>query len=111
MVGVTSLHESHEPGRCAAEAAKAMERAVPMLVRWFTRSHVRASMLADTNPALSATDAWLLGRIADTVPARRSQLARWQKEDRSMMPRQVRGLERLELVLREPEPRDGRPVL
>src|SRR3954465_9317976 len=87
---------SRQPSPCAAEAAKAMERAVPMLVRWFTRSDVRGSMLADTNPALSATDAWLLGRIADTGPVRLSELARWQEVDRSTMTTQVRRLEALE---------------
>ena len=51
----------------AAEAA-VLERAVPMLVRWFTRSDVKRAMLADADPALLWTDAWLLGRITDTGP-------------------------------------------
>jgi DNA-binding MarR family transcriptional regulator len=102
---------SREPSPYAAEAAKAMERAVPMLVRWFTRSDVRASMLTDTDPALSATDAWLLGRIADTGPVRLSELACWQEVDRSTMTTQVRRLEALALVSRAPDPRDGRAVL
>ena len=95
----------------AADAAAALERAVPMLVRWFTRSDVKRSMLADAEPNLSWTDAWLLGRIADTGPVRLSELADWQEVDRSTMTTQVRRLERLALVEREPDPRDGRAVL
>jgi hypothetical protein len=53
------------PVSAATEAAVVLERAVPMLVRWFTRSEVKRSMLADADPSLSWTDAWLLGRIAD----------------------------------------------
>ena len=99
------------PDDDVAAATAALERAVPMLVRWFTRSDVRKAMLADTDPALSATDAWLLGRIADTGPVRLSALADWQQVDRSTMTTQVRRLEELGLVERAPDPRDGRAVL
>jgi DNA-binding MarR family transcriptional regulator len=95
------------PDGPAAEAAAGMERAVPMLVRWFTRSDVRRSMLAHTDPALSATDAWLLGRITDTGPVRLSELAEWQEVDRSTMTTQVRRLEMRGLVARAPDPRAG----
>lgn len=97
--------------QAGAAASAALERAVPMLVRWFTRRDVRRAMLADTDPALSATDAWLLGRIADTGPVRLSALAAWQQVDRSTMTTQVRRLEDLGLVAREPDPRDGRATL
>lgn len=82
-----------------------------MLVRWFTRSDVRRSILADTDPALSATDAWLLGRITDTGPVRLSELADWQQVDRSTMTTQVRRLEAMGLVGRATDRRDGRAVL
>lgn len=95
----------------AAKAAAALERAVPMLVRWFTRSDVRRSMLADTDPRLSATDVWLLGRITDTGPVRLSELADWQEVDRSTMTAQVRRLETQGLVGRASDPRDGRAAL
>lgn len=95
----------------AADAAAALERAVPMLVRWFTRSDVKRSMLADAEPQLSWTDAWLLGRIADTGPVRLSALADWQEVDRSTMTTQVRRLEALNLVERDTDPSDGRAVL
>src|SRR3954447_13626851 len=95
----------------AADAAAALERAVPMLVRWFTRSDVKRSMLADAEPTLSWTDAWLLGRITDTGPVRLSELADWQEVDRSTMTTQVRRLEQLGLVSRGPDPRDGRASL
>lgn len=82
-----------------------------MLARWFSRSEVRRAMLAHTDPALSATDAWLLGRIADAGPFRLSELADWQEVDRSTMTTQVRRLETLGLVSRAPDPEDGRAVL
>src|SRR4051794_17559671 len=94
-----------------AAAAAVMERAVPMLVRWFTRSDVRRAMLADAEPALSATDAWLLGRITDTGPVRLSALADWQEVDRSTMTTQVRRLESMGLVARATDPLDGRAGL
>jgi len=102
---------SPAPDPALVEAAVALERAVPMLVRWFTRSEVRRSMLAHTDPALSATDAWLLGRITDTGPVRLSHLAEWQEVDRSTMTIQVRRLESLGLVGRTTDPGDGRAVL
>lgn len=95
----------------AQEAAAALERAVPMLVRWFTRSDVRRRMLADRDPALSATDAWLLGRITDAGPLRLSELADWQEVDRSTMSTEIRRLEALGLVSRATDPQDGRAVL
>lgn len=82
-----------------------------MLVRWFTRSDVKRAMLADADPNLSWTDAWLLGRITDTGPVRLSQLADWQEVDRSTMTTQVRRLETLGLVERVTDPTDGRAVL
>lgn len=103
--------ESRRPSKPAAEAAAALERAVPMLARWFTRTDVRRAMLAHTDRALSATDAWLLGRITDTGPVRLSELADWQEVDRSTMTTQVRRLEVLDLVERAPDPSDGRAVL
>jgi DNA-binding MarR family transcriptional regulator len=68
-------------------------------------------MLARTDPGLSATDAWLLGRITDTGPVRLSELADWQEVDRSTMTTQVRRLEDQGLVSRSPDPRDGRATL
>lgn len=95
----------------AADAAVALERAVPMLVRWFTRSDVKDAMLGDAAPTLSWTDAWLLGRITDAGPVRLSELATWQEVERSTMTTQVQRLERLHLVERDRDPRDGRAVL
>lgn len=109
---VYSHHVTNEEDReTAADAAAKLERAVPMLVRWFTRSDVRRAMLADANLPLSATDAWLLGRITDTGPVRLSHLADWAEVDRSTMTAEVRRLEDLGLVSRAPDPRDGRAVL
>jgi DNA-binding MarR family transcriptional regulator len=100
-----------ERDQAAADAAAALERAVPMLVRWFTRADVTRAMLADTDPALSKTDAWLLARITDTGPVRLSELADWQEVDRSTMTLQVRRLETLGLVSRAVDPTDRRAVL
>lgn len=97
--------------RLAAEAASKLERAVPMLMRWFTRGDVKRSMLADVEPSLSWTDAWLLGRITDTGPVRLSGLASWQEVDRSTMTMQVRRLEKLGLVDRATDPIDRRATL
>lgn len=102
---------TEESAEAAAEAATRLERAVPMLVRWFTRSDVRRAMLAGASPALSATDSWLLGRITDTGPVRLSALADWQEVDRSTMSTEIRRLEALGLVSRATDPRDGRAVL
>jgi DNA-binding MarR family transcriptional regulator len=103
--------EDRRPGAARADAAIALERAVPMLVRWFTRTDVKRAMLADASPRLSWTDTWLLGRITDTGPVRLSELADWQEVDRSTMTTQVRRLEALGLVERAADPSDGRAVL
>jgi DNA-binding MarR family transcriptional regulator len=100
-----------EAHSAAADAAVALERAMPMVVRWFTRSEVKRAMRGDAVPNLSWTDAWLLGRISDTGPVRLSELAAWQEVDRSTITTQVRRLEDLGLVDRHADPRDGRAVL
>src|SRR4051794_29503946 len=94
-----------------AEAAAVLERAVPMLVRWFTRGDVRRSMLADSDPTLSATDAWLLGRVCRhrpcaTVRARRLAGGRPFHDDHPGASTRDDGL-----VSRTPDPRDGRAAL
>ena len=105
------MDDAPGPAPGTAAAAAELERAVPMLVRWFTRSDVKRAMLADAEPKLSWTDAWLLGRITDTGPLRLSELAAWQEVDRSTMTTEVRRLEHLGLVERAPDPSDGRAVL
>ena len=105
------MDDAPGPAPGTAAAAAELERAVPMLVRWFTRSDVKRAMLADAEPRLSWTDAWLLGRITDTGPLRLSELAAWQEVDRSTMTTEVRRLEHLGLVERAPDPSDGRAVL
>ena len=92
-------------------AGMALERFVSVLLRWGSRGDVRRAMLSDRVEDLSTTDEWLLRRILDVGPVRLSDLATWQVVDRSTMTSQVRHLESLGLVSREPDPADRRASL
>lgn len=92
-------------------AGMALERFVSVLLRWGSRGDVRRAMLSDRVDDLSTTDEWLLRRIIDVGPVRLSDLAAWQAVDRSTMTSQVRHLEGLGLVSREPDPSDRRASL
>ncbi|MFY0409228.1 MarR family winged helix-turn-helix transcriptional regulator [Solicola sp. PLA-1-18] len=100
--------------RTAADApptvGAALETAVSALVRWATRGEVDRSLHAG-RAELSATDAWLLGRVVDVGPVRLTDLARWQAVDKSTMTTQVRRLEAKELVERQSDDADRRVTL
>lgn len=89
----------------------ALDDAVAAILRWSSRSGTRRAMSPPESKPLSATDSWLLGRLDTLGPLRLSQLAEWQSVDKSTMTAQVRRLEQAGLVVRVPDPTDGRAAL
>lgn len=94
----------------AEPVALAVEAAVSAIQRWLTRPDVRRAM-ATGSQVLSATESWLLRRIAERGPVRMSELARWQNVDRSTMTVQIDRLQQRGLVQRAPDIADRRVVL
>ena len=112
MVGLVSYMTSASPSDPPLEAAAALERAVPMLVRWFTRSDVETvDAGAHGSGAFRRPMPGCWGGSPTPDPVRLSELAEWQEVDRSTMTTQVRRLETMGLVARASDPRDGRAVL
>ncbi|MDO9377524.1 MAG: MarR family transcriptional regulator [Nocardioidaceae bacterium] len=98
------------PSSAEPTVGAALETALSTLVRWATREEVDKSLHAG-RADLSATDAWLLGRVVEVGPVRLTDLARWQSVDKSTMTTQVRRLEVKELVERRTDDADRRVVL
>jgi DNA-binding MarR family transcriptional regulator len=91
--------------------AAALETSVAAIVRWSTRGDVRRTLFSDEAEGLSTTDAWLLARVVEAGPVRLSDLADWQRVDKSTITAQVHRLERRGLVRRTVDPADGRAFL
>lgn len=91
-------------------AGAALEGCLSTLMRWGSRTEVQRA-LRSLRSELSATDAWLLRRILDVGPVRLSELATWQRVDKSTMTTQVGRLERTGLVARATDPADRRAAL
>jgi DNA-binding MarR family transcriptional regulator len=91
--------------------AAALESSVAAIVRWSTRADVRRTLFSDEAEGLSTTDAWLLARVVEAGPVRLSDLADWQRVDKSTITAQVHRLERRGLVRRTIDPADGRAFL
>lgn len=85
----------------------ALEAAVSAMQRWSTRADTRRRFAVAGLEPLSATERWLLAKIA-AGPVRMSTLADWQRVDRSTVTIQVRTLEEAGYVVRRPDPSDGR---
>lgn len=97
--------------RLPADPRAELDRAVSDIARWATRNRTRRALRSADEAALPPTEWWLLERIVLEGPQRMRDLADWQSVDRSTMTAQVRYLEKLGLISREPDPDDRRGVL
>ncbi|RII15989.1 MarR family protein [Streptomyces sp. YIM 130001] len=87
----------------------ALERELTIFLR-----RARASsgeMAREVHPDLEPAAYGLLGRLERTGPQRATDLAAFIGVGKATMSRQLRGLEQLGLVAREPDPVDGRASL
>lgn len=85
--------------------------ALTRLLRWATRPGSLEDRAGPAAAGLTATDLWLLGALVQHGPLRASDLAAWQGVDRSTITVQLRRLEEHDLVVRTPDPDDGRVSL
>jgi DNA-binding MarR family transcriptional regulator len=91
---------------CAAEA---LERELSVL---FRRARAASGELARAvHPELEPAAYGLLVRLAEAEPERATDLAAYLGVGKATMSRQLRALEELGLVAREPDPADGRAYL
>lgn len=95
----------------APDDAARVQAALTRLLRWATRPGSLDDRAGPAAAGLTATDLWLLSAVVQHGPLRASDLAVWQGVDRSTITSQLRRLENRDLVVRTPDPDDGRVVL
>lgn len=92
-----------------AEASEALERELTVL---FRRARAASGELARAvHPELEPAAYGLLVRLQEAEPERATELASYFGVGKATMSRQLRALEALGLVAREPDPADGRAFL
>ncbi|MBO4272129.1 MarR family winged helix-turn-helix transcriptional regulator [Microbispora triticiradicis] len=102
-------HEGHEAVQEAHEAYCAVERQLAILLR---RSQAfSAGMGRKVHPDLDPGAYGLLVRIDQSSPMRSSDLAAYLRVGRATISRQLKVLEELGLIVRSPDPEDGRAHL
>jgi len=84
----------------------ALERELALLLR--RGSSIAREVAVEVHPDLDAASFSTLSRIAETAPARASDLVDFFGIDKAAVSRQIRGLEHLGLVERTEDPDDGR---
>ncbi|WP_405592947.1 MarR family winged helix-turn-helix transcriptional regulator [Streptomyces sp. NBC_01190] len=101
---------ANEPAGAARDCATdALERELTML---FRRGRAVSGELARAvHPELEPAAYGLLLRLEETEPERATELAGYFGVGKATMSRQLRALEELGLVAREPDPADGRAFL
>jgi DNA-binding MarR family transcriptional regulator len=87
-----------------------LQAALTRLLRWATRPGSIEDRAGPAAAGLTPTDLWLLDGVTRYGPVRSSDLAAWQGVDRSTITVQLRRLEERGLVVRTPDPDDGRVV-
>ncbi|SEF87340.1 transcriptional regulator, MarR family [Actinacidiphila yanglinensis] len=93
----------------AEGVAGALERELTVL---FRRARASSADLARAvHPGLEAAAYGLLVRLAEAEPERATDLAAYFGVGKATMSRQLRAMEELGLVAREPDPADGRAYL
>ncbi|GAA3798494.1 MarR family winged helix-turn-helix transcriptional regulator [Streptomyces phyllanthi] len=106
--------EGHRIGSGAAErgmdpAFLELERELTVLLR---RARAKSGEMARAvHPDLESAAYGLLARLDETGPLRATDLAAYIGVGKATMSRQLRALEHLGLVAREPDPADGRAWL
>lgn len=88
-----------------------IEQALSRIVTWATRNDVQQKTMRDANCDLPRAHIWLLARLNSYGPARLSDLAASLGVDNSTLTPQAQRLERDGLIVRTPDPADGRASL
>ena len=102
---------SHRNGAtCADPVPAGLERALTQVARAILRLEVPHHVLQD-GEAVDKAGYWLLVRLSEDGPIRLSELADSVELDLSTVSRQVRGLAESGLIVKVPDPVDGRAAL
>lgn len=97
------------PGSGMDLAFLALERELTVLLR---RARAKSGEMARAvHPDLESSAYGLLARLEESGPLRATELAAYIGVGKATMSRQLRALEQLGLVAREPDPADGRAWL
>ena len=100
---------SEATGTARDSTTDALEREITVLLR---RARAASGELARAvHPDLESSAYGLLVRLAEVEPERATDLAAYFGVGKATMSRQLRALEDLGLVAREPDPADGRAFL
>jgi DNA-binding MarR family transcriptional regulator len=103
-------HASTGPARPLCSVSAELERTLTEVARAILRLDVPQSALAE-GESVDKAGYWLLVRVAGQAPMRLSELAGSVELDLSTVSRQIRDLVACGLVVKEPDPDDGRASL
>lgn len=95
-------------GESVEDAEARVDNALTRIVRALSRDSVRRTRGWGARSALSDTDVWLLGFVAEHDRARPTDLAAWQDVDKSTITMQLKRLLTLGLIERAPDEADRR---
>ena len=93
-----------------ARVSAGLERSLTQVARAILRLEVPTSALPE-GVSINRTGHWLLVRVSEQAPVRLSDIAESVELDLSTISRQVRDLVAAGLLLKEPDPADGRASL
>lgn len=111
LTNVPSDRAVPRDGDDLADEHAALHASLTRVLRWASREAVVRELAGPAAAGLSPTDLWLLDGVVRSGPVRMSDIATWQGVDKSTVTTQLRRLIDRGLVVRRPDPSDGRAVL
>jgi DNA-binding MarR family transcriptional regulator len=99
-----------EPASPASDGEE-LDDAITAVVRWAGHHELQARVMQRAHCDLPLSQVWLLARIVNCGPCHPSQLATQVGVDNSTITPKLQRLEAGRLVVREPDPSDGRAAL
>jgi DNA-binding MarR family transcriptional regulator len=109
-VTATSTRTERQTGTSSGGVSAELERALTEVARSILRLQIPPSDLTDGR-SLDRAGYWLLVRLSTMAPVRLSELADTVELDLSTVSRQMRDLVTMGLVVKTPDPHDGRASL
>ena len=107
MTAPTTTTDRRSP---ASRVSAGLERSLTQVARAILRLEVPRDALPD-GTTVSRTGYWLLVRVSEEAPVRLSDIAGSVELDLSTISRQIRDLVATGLIVRTPDPADGRAAL
>ena len=95
----------------AEDSVRIIESALAVIIAWATRRDIYEETMRRARCNLPRGSAALLGRLSECGPLRVGELADLAGVDKAPITPQAQRLERLGLIVRDPDPQDGRAAV